>query len=132
MPDHPVKLLIEAADRAISANDLDSVMEFYTDDAILVVKPGLIVAGKERIRRAFSAIADYFHHRLSVRQGKTVLLESGDTVLVIMESLLDTVNEQGAPQTIRRKATYVFRRDGAGKWLCAIDNSYGTDLLDED
>jgi ketosteroid isomerase-like protein len=28
-----------------------------------------------------------------------------------------------------RRATYVFRRSNSGKWLCAIDNSYGTDLL---
>jgi len=29
-----------------------------------------------------------------------------------------------------RRATYVFKKSAGGKWLCAIDNSYGTDLLD--
>jgi ketosteroid isomerase-like protein len=29
-----------------------------------------------------------------------------------------------------RRATYVFRRGADDGWLCAIDNSYGTALLD--
>jgi ketosteroid isomerase-like protein len=29
-----------------------------------------------------------------------------------------------------RRTTYVFRRGDDGKWLCAIENSYGTGLLD--
>jgi len=27
------------------------------------------------------------------------------------------------------KATYVFKRNSHGEWLCAIDNSYSTDLI---
>ena len=48
--DHPLKTLIEAADRAISAGDFDEVMRFYADDATLVVRPGLNVTGKPAIR----------------------------------------------------------------------------------
>jgi ketosteroid isomerase-like protein len=44
---------IEAADRAITAEDFDELMRFYADDASLVVKPGLTVAGKDSIRRCF-------------------------------------------------------------------------------
>lgn len=130
MSSHPLKQLIEAADRAITAEDFDTVMDFYTDDAVLVVKPGLFATGKEQIRRAFAAIAAHFNHRLTVRQGEMIVLENGDTALVVMESVLDTV-EAGAPTTIVRRATYAFRKDATGKWLCAIDNSYGTDLLGE-
>jgi ketosteroid isomerase-like protein len=28
-----------------------------------------------------------------------------------------------------RKATYVFKKNLQGDWLCAIDNSYGTELI---
>ena len=34
------------------------------------------------------------------------------------------------PQVQARKATYVFRREADGQWRCAVDNSYGADLLD--
>jgi ketosteroid isomerase-like protein len=35
-----------------------------------------------------------------------------------------------APVHLTRRATYEFRQDAGGCWLCVIDNSYGTDLLD--
>ena len=126
---HPLKTLIEAADRAITAEDFDAVTEFYADDATLVVKPGLNVSGKPAIRRAFEAIAAHFNHSLKVGQGDMVVLEGADTALALMESTLDAVDKDGADVSTVRRATYVFRRREDGRWLCAIDNSYGTDLL---
>ena len=124
-----MKTLIEAADRAITAEDFDAVMEFYAEDATLVVKPGLNVSGKPAIRRAFEAIAAHFDHSLKVGQGDMVVLEGADSALV--ESSLDAARlRQGAAavSTVRR-ATYVFCKSEDGRWLCAIDNSYGADLI---
>jgi uncharacterized protein (TIGR02246 family) len=126
---HPLKTLVEAADRAITAEDFDAVTEFYADDATLVVRPGLNVSGKPAIRRAFAAIAAHFNHSLKVGQGDMVVLEGADTALVLMESTLDAVDKAGADVSTVRRATYVFRKGEDGRWLCAIDNSYGTDLL---
>ncbi|MCE3262377.1 MAG: hypothetical protein K0R43_1456 [Pseudoduganella sp.] len=129
MQHHPVKLAIEAADRAIGLEDFDSLMDFYADDATLVVKPGMLVRGKARIRQAFVAIAEHFKHQLVVTQGKMEIIEGAGTALVIMETLLDTRDADGAPRHIERRATYVFRLEADGRWLCVVDNSYGTDLL---
>jgi uncharacterized protein (TIGR02246 family) len=127
---HPLQALIQAADRAITASDFDALMDFYAEDAILVVKPGLNVAGKESIRAAFVRIAEFTRHTLRVGQGRMEVLEAGDTALVIMESTLDYDGEDGAPVHATRRATYVFRRGFDARWLCAIDNSYGAALLD--
>jgi uncharacterized protein (TIGR02246 family) len=130
MASHPLHELVRAADRAISAEDFDALMDFYTDDAILVVKPGLNVVGKERIRAAFVKIAEYFRHSLKVGQGRMEVIETGDSALIIMEATLDYVDASGAPVHAVRRSTHVYRREPDGRWLCAIDNSYGTDLLD--
>lgn len=130
MSNHPLKTLIEAADRSISVKDFASLMQFYTDDATLVVKAGLYAQGKDQIRKAFEAISAYFQDQLKVRQGKMEVIEAGDTALVIMETWLDTIDEHNAVTSTLRRATYVFRRDSSGNWLCAVDNSYGTALLD--
>ena len=46
-------------------------MEYYADDAAAGrASQAWIVRGKENIRNAFIAIADYFQHRLVVTQGK--------------------------------------------------------------
>ncbi len=126
MPDHELRQLIEAADRAITAEDFDALMDFYDDDATLVVKPGVEATGKTQIRKAFEAIAAHFGNRLKVKQGQMQVVEGGGTALVIMETILETP-EADAP--IVRRATYVFRKEGEN-WLCVVDNSYGTALLD--
>lgn len=40
-----IKDLIAQADKAIKEERFDDLMEFYTDDAVLVVKPGLEAKG---------------------------------------------------------------------------------------
>ncbi|MFS2124507.1 YybH family protein [Pseudomonas sp. Pseusp97] len=122
---HPLQALIRAADEAIGREDFDTLLAFYTDDALLVVKPGLLARGKAQIRRAFVAIAEHFGHNLRVRQGRLEILETGDTALVVAQTLLDTRHGK-----LSRRATYVFRREADGAWRCAVDNSYGTDLLE--
>lgn len=122
---HPLHALIQAADEAIGREDFDALLAFYTDDAVLVVKPGLLARGKEQIRRAFVAIAEHFGHKLRVRQGRLEILETGDTALVVAQTLLNTSHGK-----LSRRATYVFRREADGAWRCAVDNSYGTDLLE--
>lgn len=124
-----IEELIAAADKAIKEERFDDLKEFYTEDAVLVVKPGLEVKGKEAIREAFIKIADYFNNSVVPTQGKMLMVEAGDTVLVLSQTLLDAENKESSEYSMDRRATYVYRKVD-GKWLCAIDNSYGTTLLD--
>lgn len=124
-----IKELINQADKAIKEERFDDLMSFYTDDAVLVVKPGLEAKGREAIKNAFIKIAAYFKNSVVPTQGNMVMLEAGDTVLVLSQTLLDADNKDTSDYSMDRRATYVYRRID-GKWLCAVDNSYGTTLLD--
>jgi uncharacterized protein (TIGR02246 family) len=130
MLEEQLAAVIAAADHAITDEDFDALMDFYADDAALVLKPGMTVRGKDAIRRAFLAVAEHFDHSLHVGQGPMQVIEGdGDIALVIMETVLTFNDAEGLRQTLTRRATYVFRRDAVG-WRCVIDNSYGTDLLE--
>lgn len=124
-----IRELVDAADRAIKEERFDDLKEFYTDDAVLVVRPGLEARGKEAIKEAFIKIAAYFDNSVVPTQGKMQMIEAGDTVLVLSQTLLDADNREDSEYSMDRRATYVYRNVD-GKWLCAIDNSYGTSLLD--
>jgi ketosteroid isomerase-like protein len=101
------------------------LIDIYADDAVLVIQPGMNAVGKERIRRAFAAIAAHFEHALDVKQAEMEILEAGGTALVLAKTLIAA---KGRP-VVERKATSVFRKESNDNWLCAIDNSYGHDLL---
>lgn len=124
-----IKELIDTADKAIKEERFDDLMNFYTEDAVLVVKPGMEVQGKKAIKEAFIKIAAYFKNSVVPTQGKMVMIEAGDTVLVMSQTLLDANNKSESEFSMDRRATYIYRNID-GKWLCAIDNSYGTSLLD--
>ncbi|UYA59023.1 YybH [Pectobacterium sp. F1-1] len=130
MKPHPICEIIEACDKAISERNFDALMNYYAEDAALVIKPGMVARGKEEIRKAFVAIADYFKNQLIVEQGNMQVIEGGGDALVIMETVLHYPDDKGNIVTTTRRATYVFRKDADGNWLCTIDNSYGTTLLD--
>lgn len=121
--------LINQADQAIKEERFDDLVEFYSNDAVLVVRPGLEVQGKENIKKAFIKVAAYFQNSVVPTQGKMVMLETNDTVLVLSQTLLDSSNKDESQYSMDRRATYVYRLID-GQWLCVIDNSYGTALLD--
>lgn len=126
--EHELKELIKKCDLAIKQENFDTLMNYYTDDAILVVKPGMIARGKEEIKKAFIAIAKFFNNSIVPTQGEMIILEAGDTALVISQTFLEA-DIKDSEYSMERRATYVFKKDVHGGWLCAIDNSYGTDLL---
>lgn len=122
---HPVEFQIERADKAIVAEDFDVLMDIYADDAVLVIEPGRNAVGKREIRKACEAIAVYFKNGLQVEQNGMEVLESGDTALVLANTV---ISGPGFPAT-ERKATYVFNKSANGDWLCSIDNSYGHEII---
>ncbi len=128
MSPHPLRTLIETCDAAISRRDFDALMAFYAEDAALVIKPGMVARGIPAIRRAFTAISDYFDGQLEVTQGAMEVIEGADNALVIMETRLRYPGGEGWSDETRR-ATYVFRKEPGGQWRCTVDNSYGTMLL---
>ena len=126
MKQHPVERLVHKADTAINQEHYDTLTDIYADDAVLVIQPGMNAVGKEQIRKAFEAISAHFGHTLDVKQAGMEILETGDTALVLAKTL---VSAKGHP-AVERKATYVFKKDANGHWVCAIDNSYGHGLLE--
>jgi uncharacterized protein (TIGR02246 family) len=128
MAPHPIILLIDKADAAINQEDFDTLIDIYADDAVLVIQPGVNAVGKDQIRKAFEAIAAHFEHTLDVKQAGMEILETGDTALVLAKT---QISAKGHP-VVERKAIYVFRRDSKNNWVCAVDNSYGHELLESD
>lgn len=111
--------LIHKADVAIKEERFDDLMNFYTDDAMLVVKPGLEVHGKENIKEAFKKIAAYFQNSVVPTQGKMMMLEAGDTVLVLSQTLLDADNKDESEFAMERRATYVL---SLCQWIMVMCN----------
>lgn len=126
---HAITQEIHAADQAINRKDFDAVAMSYTPDATLVVRPGHLVSGRSDILKAHKKISEYFNGSLEVSQGEIVIIEAGNTALVLAKTFVNSPKKPDSEYPSERDAIYVYVRDENGKWLCAIDNSYGVDLL---
>lgn len=129
MDDHVLKQEIAKADKAINERDFDTVASCYTEEAVLVVKPGMLVKGREAIKAAHKEIFNYFKDSLNVSQGNMVILEAGDIALVLSKTYVKSPEKLDSEFSTEREAIYVYNKTADGKWLCAIDNSYGVELL---
>ncbi|QXP85833.1 DUF4440 domain-containing protein [Methylococcus sp. Mc7] len=128
MDKHEVIDAIELADQAINRRDMAALMDFYEEDATLVIEPGRCAYGKEQIAQAFGAIFEYFNQSLSVSQRDFHVIEGGGVALVVCKLSLSAQGMDTSRVSMERKPTYIFRKSMDGKWRCLIDNSYGVDL----
>lgn len=129
MHTHAINGMIAAVNDAINREDFDAAMEFYAEDATLVVVPGRAANGKPEIRKALAALAEHYQHTLYLTQGDTIVIEAGDTALVIAQTHVRVNMKTATPSMETRNANYVFKRGDDDQWRCMVDNSYGASLL---
>ncbi|MDD2769817.1 MAG: DUF4440 domain-containing protein [Methylococcus sp.] len=131
MSNEALRNAIHQADQAINCRDFDRLMNFYAEDAMLVIAPERYAKGKTQIRKAFDAISGYFNDSLEVEQGNMIFFEMGDIALVLAKTFVRASGKPDSQFSSERDSTYVYRKAPSGQWLCVIDNSYGTALLNQ-
>jgi ketosteroid isomerase-like protein len=122
-PEHAVELL----DRAFNDRDIDTVIGFYEDEAVVVTEPGRTVRGRAQLR-------SFFEHAMksgaSAKQLKTRVLEADGVALFLSRWTLEYKESNGKVSTRELVATTVFREQPGGGWKVLIDNSLGPLVLD--
>ena len=121
-PEHAVELL----DRAFNDGDLEAVLSFYEDAAVVVTEPGETARGTAEIRSFFEQV---INSGLSATQLKTHILEADGVALFLSRWTLRSKgsNEETASQ--RFIATTVFRKQPNGALKALIDNPFGPLVL---
>lgn len=127
MPEISVEKTVKKLDEAFNRGDIEAVLDFYEDDAVVVIEPGRVARGKNEIRTAFEFV---FTFGGTAKQIKTNVIEAGDLALFLSKWTFSGTLPDGMPFTRDATATCVFRKNADGNWRCVIDNSYGTAVLD--
>jgi uncharacterized protein (TIGR02246 family) len=124
-----VEQAVEMVDNAFNEGDLEAVLNFYEDSAVVVTEPGKLARGKEELRCFFEqALAS----KSSARQIKTYVLEADGVALFLSRWMLVDGAPISEPSSRRFVATTVFRKQPSGQWKALIDNSFGPFVLGPD
>jgi uncharacterized protein (TIGR02246 family) len=115
---------VEMLDKAFNEGDLEAVLRFYEDGAVVVTELGKVARGKEELRHFFGKV---MASRPSARQLKTHVVEADGIALFLSRWTLAGHDSMEAPK--RFVATTVFRKQPNGEWKVLIDNSLGPLVL---
>lgn len=117
---------VDALVRGINAGDLNSAVAAYAADAILVAQPGVIARGTSQIREA---LAGFIAMKAQLRSEAHQVIENQDVALYIGRWSLDGTDPSGQPIKMSGESTDVLRRQSDGRWLVAVDNPWGAQIL---
>lgn len=111
---------------AINQSDLDKASNLYEPDAIFVTQRGL-VRGKDEIRK----VLDRFISLKPTLTGEShQLLETGNLALYCSKWTLTGTSPDGKKVEMTGISSDVLRRQPDGKWLVAIDNPWGSSIVE--
>jgi uncharacterized protein (TIGR02246 family) len=112
--------------RAISTGDLTTAVALYEPDGVLVVRPGQVARGAAQLREALGAFVAL---KATLTSDAQQVIESGDLALYIGRWKLRGTDPTGQPVVLGGESTDVLRRQADGRWLVALDNPWGAQVL---
>lgn len=121
-PIDTVNQLVEA----INGADLDRAVAAYEGNAVLVVQPGRIVRGITQIREA---LAGFVALKAVLRSEAQQLIEADDVALYIGRWSLSGIDPAGNAVAMGGESSDILRRRQDGRWLIALDNPWGAQIL---
>jgi ketosteroid isomerase-like protein len=121
-PEHAVALL----DRAFNDGDVEAVLGFYEETAVVVTEPGKTARGTAELRSFFEQV---MKSGASAKQLRTHIIEADGVALFLSRWTLNTKEPNGDVSSRRFIATTVFRKQPTGAWKALIDNSLGPLVL---
>jgi ketosteroid isomerase-like protein len=111
----------EWADAAAAGKDLDKIVSYWSDDA-LVIEPGQpIYEGKAAIRGYVAASLQTPGFKIHWVSEKPVFSADGTMAYMRGVDEMTVPGPNGGLITLHTRGISVWRRDAAGEWRCVVD-----------
>lgn len=107
--------------RAAAGGDLERIVSFWADDAIVLPPDQPAIVGKEAIRefvRSTQAIPGF---SITWEPERAFVSEGGDLGYIVERNRTAMADETGSTRAQNGKVVTVWRKDASGAWKCVID-----------
>ncbi len=115
-----LKADIEWAEAA-GTKDLERIVSFWTEDAVVYPPREAPVAGKAAIRKYVGESLKVPGFAISWKPGEAVVSASGDLGYTTGTNSFTFPNAQGQLTTSHGRYVTVWRKEPGGRWRCVID-----------
>jgi ketosteroid isomerase-like protein len=118
------RLLQRDAEWAVAAfegQDVDLILSFWTDDAV-VIPPGLpSVVGKAALRQYVEGSRQIPGFRITWTSSDVTFSPDGQLAYMFSRNEVTMNAQDGTPTTTEGRAVTIWRRESDGEWRCVVD-----------
>lgn len=113
----------EWADLASAGKDLDKIVSYWTEDAVVIMPGQPIVEGKAAIRAYVAACLANPVFKIHWRSTKVTFSPDGKMAYLPATNEMTVPGPNGAPISLHLRAIAIWRLDSDGQWRCVVDMS---------
>ena len=119
--EHLLRRDAEWAEVALEGHDIERILSYWTDDAV-VLAPGLPrVSGKAALREYVQGSMRIPGFAITWESKDAVLSPDGQLAYLFSRNAVTLNGADGTPMTTYGRAVTIWRRESDGEWRCAVD-----------
>ena len=112
----------EWADLATAGTDVDKIVSYWSDDAVLIMPGQPLVEGKAAIRAYVAASFKDPNFKIHWKSSKATFSPDGKMAYMPGTDEM-TVTGPNGPMTLHLRGVAIWRVDSDGQWRCVVDIS---------
>ena len=113
----------EWADLASAGKDVEKIVSYWTDDAVLIFPGQPLLEGKAAIRAYVAESLNTAGFKIHWVSEKPMFSPDGKLAYMRGKNELTAPGQNGAPITVHLRGISIWRLDADGQWRCVVDIS---------
>ena len=117
--------------RVLGTGNIESTLDFWSDDAIVLPPKMPAVEGKQAIRAFVAAGAEMQGYKISWEPVSAHISDNGDMAYMIEKNVEESVGSDGQRIVAHNKVVTIWRKGASGDWKNVVDIWNETPALTE-
>ena len=106
---------------ACEGRDIDRILSYWTDDAVVLPPAVLTIVGKTALREYAESSLQVPGFQITWSSSDVVLSPDGNQAYMFSKNAVTLNGQDGAPVDDEWRAVTIWRREPDGEWRCAGD-----------
>ncbi len=106
---------------AREGRDIDRILSYWTDDAVVLPPAVPAIVGKTALRQYVESSLHIPGFQMTWSSADVVVSPDGNLAYMFSKNAVTVNGQDGAPVTMKGRAVTIWRREPDGGWRCAVD-----------
>lgn len=111
----------EWADLATAGKDVDRIVSYWSDDAMLIMPGQPTIEGKAAIRAYVASCLSNPIFKIHWKSSKVIFSPDGKMAYMPATDEMTVPGPNGAPMTLHLRGIAIWRVESDGQWRCVVD-----------